>query len=182
MDDLRSQKRPLRYLALWLFIATTLVGCGEDIQDLQLYVEEVKARSPGKVGSIPVPEPPPKFDYQAESLRDPFDVSELTDINTITDGDVGSTIRPPGDHRKHYLETFPLDTLRMVGTLSQGNELWALIKTPDSTIQRVKAGDYMGQNYGKVVGISDEKITLIEIISDGFEGFKERDTLVALME
>ena len=91
-------------------------------------------------------------------------------------------LSPDPNRTPEFLESFPLDTLRMVGTLSQGEYLWALIRTPDSTIQRVSEGNYMGQNYGKVVQVSDGDIKLTEIVPDGYGGWRERASSVALSE
>jgi type IV pilus assembly protein PilP len=70
----------------------------------------------------------------------------------------------------------------MVGTLNQGGTDWALVQTPDGTIQRVTSGNYMGQNYGKITQISDASIMLREIVPDGFGGYMEREGSVALSE
>lgn len=167
--------------ALMLFTISIIFGCGQDIQDLQQYVDEVKSRKSSRVESLPEIKPYQKFEYKVEGLRNPFDASELT-VRITQSNKPKSTVSPVPDRPPQYLETFPLDTLRMVGTLSQGDDLWALIKTPDSTIQRVKAGDFMGQNHGKVISINEEKISLSEIVPDGYGGWRKRDTLVALME
>ncbi len=193
MEDLCSEKRPscgsvcvlslyraMQNVVLLLVISMAVVGCGQNIQDLQQYVEEVKARKSSKVEPLPEIKPYQKFEYQAQSLRDPFDSSELN-VKVRKPVVPKSSQLVPKEGPPEYLESFPLDTLRMVGTLSQGEQLWALIKAPDSTIQRVKRGDYMGQNYGQVVGINEDKIRLTELVRDEF-GWRKRDALLALME
>ena len=70
----------------------------------------------------------------------------------------------------------------MVGTMSQNQELWALVKTPDNTIQRVAGGSYLGQNNGRIIDISSGGIELVEIIPDGFGGWREREGNIALSE
>lgn len=171
-----------RNAAVLLLVGLSLIACGRDIQDLQQYVEEVKARE-----SYTIPEPPtvgesPIFPYQAQNLRDPFDSSELSD--KVVDIKPGSSAPDlPKNHTPEYLESFPLDSLRMVGTISQGGVLWALIKTPDSTVQRVTTGNYLGQNYGEITDITDDKIRLTEIIPDSLVGgYIKRDGTIALME
>ncbi len=169
-------------VVITLLLGMVLLGCGRDIQDLQQYVEDVKARKAYKIDPLPEVKPYKSFEYQAEKLRDPFDSSELSVKLTKKNRPLNSELSPDPGRTAEYLETFPLDTLRMVGTLSQGNALWALIKTPDSTIQRVAEGNYMGQNYGKIVEITDEEIYLTEIISDGFGGWRGRAGAIALKE
>ena len=80
------------------------------------------------------------------------------------------------------MENFPLDTLRMVGTLEQKGTLWALVQTPEKTIQRISAGNYLGQNNGKVLEVSDAGIKLEEIIPDGFGGWRKRDGAIGISE
>jgi type IV pilus assembly protein PilP len=159
------------------------MACGRDIQDLQQYVEEVKARESYKIPPPPTVGESPIFPYQAQNLRDPFDSSELSDKFVEIRQGPSNTLDLPPNHTPEYLESFPLDSLRMVGTMSQGGVLWALIKTPDSTVQRVTAGNYLGQNYGEITSITDDKIRLTEIIPDGLVGgFIKRDGTIALME
>ncbi|MEN8131984.1 MAG: pilus assembly protein PilP [Pseudomonadota bacterium] len=165
-----------------LVVGMALLGCGRDILDLQQYVEDVKARKSYKIDPLPEVKPYKSFEYQAENLRDPFDSNELSVKLTKKNRPLNSGLSPDPNRTAEYLETFPLDALRMVGTLSQGNALWALIRTPDSTIQRVTEGNYMGQNYGKIVEITDEEIYLTEIIPDGFGGWRGRAGAIALKE
>ena len=61
----------------------------------------------------------------------------------------------------------------MVGTMSQEKQNWALIQTPDDTIQRVLTGNYLGQNNGKIIEVGNDGVELIEIIPDGFGGWRE---------
>ena len=114
--------------------------------------------------------------------RDPFDPGELAAKVAKQTQPTNPQLSPDPNRTPEFLESFPLDTLRMVGTLSQGEYLWALIRTPDSTIQRVSEGNYMGQNYGKIVQVSDVVIKLTEIIPDGYGGWRERASSVALSE
>lgn len=175
--------RSARNVAVLLLVGMSLIACGRDIQDLQQYVEEVKARESSTVPDSPRPPESPIFPYQAQKLRDPFDPSELTEkIGEIRPGPKNVQFPPDEIRTPEYLESFPLDSLRMVGTLSLGGALWALIKTPDSTVQRVTEGNYLGQNYGKIKGVTDDKIDLTEIIPDGFGGWIKRDGTIALRD
>jgi type IV pilus assembly protein PilP len=86
------------------------------------------------------------------------------------------------ERSREFLEQFPLDTLRMVGTLSQGDTAYGLVQTSDGLIHRVVPGNYMGQNDGRITNINDSEIELIEIISDGIGGYVERDAAVGLAD
>lgn len=160
-----------------------LTGCGRDMHDLHAYVAEVKLRKPAGIESLPEIKPYEKFEYQAEDLRNPFDSSVIARQPAFAGEQIAQGGVSPDPNRPiEFLESFPLDTLRMVGTLEQSGQLWALIKTPDTTVQRVAKGNYLGQNNGRVTGISDAAIEIMEIVPDGFGGWREREGMVALSE
>ena len=79
-----------------------------------------------------------------------------------------------------FLEGFPLDSLRMVGTVEKDNTLWALVKIPEGAVQTVKPGNYLGQNYGKITSISDVKMEMLETVSNGLGGYEEREISISL--
>jgi type IV pilus assembly protein PilP len=68
----------------------------------------------------------------------------------------------------------------MVGTVEKDKVLWALVKIPDGAVQTVKSGNYMGQNYGEIVSISDGKMEMKETVSNGLGGYKEREISIVL--
>ncbi len=160
----------------------SVYGCGRSIADLQQYVDEVKSRESYRIEPPPEVKPYKSFEYVADNERDPFDPSELAAKVAQQSQPSNPHLSPDPNRIPEFLESFPLDTLRMVGTLSQGESFWALIQTPDSTIQRVSEGNYMGQNYGKIIRVSEADINLIEIIPDGFGGWRERASSIALSE
>lgn len=167
-------------VSVLIMAATLLFGCGQGMDDLQQYVAEVKARKAAPINKPPTVNPPPLVDY-SEGLKNPFDSSAFNKVNTDTLTN-NTGLSPDPNRTPEYLENYPLDTLRMVGTMSQEAALWALIKTPDATIQRVSVGNYIGQNYGKIVQVSETRIDLSEIIPDGFGGWMKRATSIALSE
>lgn len=168
----------------WVLIAISisLTGCGREMRDLKDYAEEVKSREPPGIDPIPEVKPYQSFKYIADNARNPFDASifQAKIVQNIRKSN--STISPNPNRTPEFLENFPLDTLRMVGTLEQQGTLWALIQTPEKTIQRISAGNYLGQNNGKVLGVSDAGVKLEEIIPDGFGGWRKRDGNIALSE
>jgi type IV pilus assembly protein PilP len=110
-------------------------------------------------------------------LRSPF----VPDTPQATGAAAGGT-RPDRDRSREYLESFPLDTLGMVGTLYIGETMYGLVQTSDGLIHRVVPGNYLGQNDGRIMDISESEITLVEIISDGIGGYIERDAAVGLSD
>ncbi len=165
-----------------LFIATLMAGCTEGTSDLEAWVADVKSRPQQGVEPLPEVIPYKTFIYNKADKRDPFDDSIFKPKIGKTKPKHFSSITPDTNRVPEYLESFPLDTLRMVGTMQQNNQTWALIKTPDNTIQRVLDGNYLGQNNGKIVAITDDKVELAEIIPDEFGGWRERSTSIALSE
>jgi len=80
------------------------------------------------------------------------------------------------------LEAFSLDSLRMVGTLTDHEGLWGLVRTKDGTIHSVRVGNYMGQNYGRIVRILEDRIELMEIVPDKPGTWREQQATLALAE
>ncbi len=157
--------------------AVGLAACG-DMDDLDQYINEVKAREPGRIEPLPEITPYEGFAYSAdaEGLRSPF----RPDTPQVVGGAAGP--RPDDNRSREFLESFPLDTLGMVGTLNIGDTTYGLVQTADGLIHRVVPGNYMGQNDGRITGISESEITLVEIISDGIGGYIERDAAVGLSD
>ena len=165
-------------LALTL-ACTGLSGCGGNMDELDAYINQIKARPGGRIEPLPEITPYEIFTYvaDAEGVRSPF----VPDTAQAALGaDTGT--RPDRDRSREYLEGFPLDTLAMVGTLDIGNNTYGLVQTADGLIHRVTPGNYMGQNDGRITQISESQIVLVEIISDGIGGYIERDAAVGLAD
>jgi type IV pilus assembly protein PilP len=122
--------------------------------------------------------------YDAYDRRDPFlrprpEAAE----EPQGPGAVASTgPRPDPDRRREYLERFPLDSLSMVGTIELDNEVYGLISDTEGTIHRVREGNYMGQNHGRILQVNQAGIQLVELVTDGADGWMERDASIALGE
>ena len=157
-----------------------LGACGGGMDDLDQYINEIKARPGGRIEPLPEITPYEVFSYQAdiEGIRSPF----VPDSPQVAAGPADGGTRPDPDRSREFLEGFPLDTLRMVGTLELGGTNFGLVQTSDGLIHRVIPGNYMGQNDGRIVAIRDSEIELVEIISDGIGGYLERDAAVALAD
>ncbi len=169
-----------RLLPLMLLAGVGLTACGGDMDDLDQYINEVKARPGGRIEPLPEITPYEVFTYvaDADGLRSPF----VPDAPQAAAGPSASGPRPDRDRSREFLEQFPLDTLRMVGTLELAGVNYGLIQTSDGLIHRVVPGNYMGQNDGRIVAINESEIELIEIISDGIGGYLEREAAVGLAD
>lgn len=171
MKTHRSQ--PIVAMAL-LPLAVAVSGCGGDLDDLRVYIEEVKARKTTNIEPIPQIKPHEAFLYVDAGRRDPF-------ANAPTQKAVSGALGALMDPRRNRepLEEFPLDSLRLVGTLTISGTQFALVRDPTGVVHRVTIGNYLGQNYGKITQINETEVALREIIPDGFGGYIERKAMVA---
>ena len=156
-----------------------LTGCSGDMDDLDSYINEVKARPGGRIEPLPEIKPYEVFTYVAdtEGLRSPF----VPDTPQRAAGPSGGA-RPDLERSREFLEQFPLDSLDMVGTLEIGNATFGLVQTRDGLIHRVSPGNYVGQNDGRVTAVTESEIRVVEIISDGIGGYLERDAAIGLSD
>ncbi|RLA22368.1 MAG: pilus assembly protein PilP, partial [Gammaproteobacteria bacterium] len=158
-----------RTLTVCIVAAFALGACGGDMDDLDQYINSVKAKPGGRIDPLPEITPYEVFTYlaDAEGLRSPF----VPDSPQAAAGIAAGGTRPDPERSREFLEQFPLDTLRMVGTLKLGETQFGLVQTSDGLIHRVVPGNYMGQNDGRIVVVSESEIELVEIISDGIGGY-----------
>ena len=166
----------LNVLLLSAASAWLLTGCAQSVDDLYTYIDESKARYVGSVQPIPQFKPYESFTYSASDLRDPFEPA----VNLAEEEDKDDLLSPDKTRPRQPLEAFSLDSLRMVGVLEQGDNLWGLIEDPKQVVHRVQVGEYMGQNEGAITGITESEIYLVEIIPDGVGGYIERDASIAI--
>lgn len=164
-----------RYLLLGI-AALGVAACAGGSADLLEYIDDVKARPGGRIEPLPQIKPYDTFAYQASDLRSPF----LPDQPNAPGNIAGP--QPVENRNKEYLEQFPLDTLDMVGTLDRSGKTFALVQTLDGLVHRVIAGNYLGQNDGRVIAISDAEISLEELVSDGIGGFFKRSAAIGLSD
>jgi len=157
-----------------------LGACGRGITstpgeapNLERWVADVRARPAPPLEPLPVMQQFETFEYAAQDMRDPF-----SDAWRNPEG--GAGLRPDPNRPKQPLEQFPLDSLDMVGTIGQGPGLLALVMAPDKVTHRVRPGTYMGQNDGRVVGVYEDRVELVELVPDGAGGWLERPASIAL--
>ncbi|MFT4045101.1 MAG: pilus assembly protein PilP [Solimonas sp.] len=153
-----------------------LAGCGSGEADLDRYIAEVKARRSKDIEPIPQVKPYQPFEYVAGGRRDPFVFVEHDQVSNP------NAPHPDLHRNKEPLEEFPLDALRMVGTISTPKGSYALIKAPDAVVHRVSIRNHLGQNYGEIVAITESEISLRELVPDGFGGWAQRTASLALSQ
>jgi len=162
-----------------LFIAFALAGlsgCSGDLDDLQKQIADIRARPGERIEPLPEIKPYEAFVYGAATLRSPFVPSAPAGM------DLANSLRPDVKRAREFLEQFPLDTLRMVGTLELHGRKYGLIQGKDGLVHRVLPGQYIGQRDGRISSVSASKIALIEIVPDGVGGYIERPAALTLTE
>ena len=171
-----------RGVALACFVLVALLaGCSSSNQDeLQAYVNEVKARKAGRIAPLPEVKSYEAYTYDSKDLRDPFKLGK-EEANVHSAGTAGGP-QPDLTRNKEPLEGFPLDTLRYVGHIERGGTTWAIITAPDGFVYRVQEGNYIGQNLGRITGITESDIVIKEIVPNGLGGWVERDATMSLSE
>lgn len=178
---------PLRSLK-GIFLGATSValisGCSGwgNTSDLQRWVDEKLSQQKVRIEPLPEFKPFETYLYAASDLRSPFVPPSGVGPAEQATQVASNGIAPDFNRPREPLEEAPLDSLRMVGTLGQGGESWALVRNVDGTIHRVRPGNYVGQNHGKIESISEYEVQLTEIIPDGLGGWQEREATLALSE
>lgn len=162
---------------LTIFLAAlALSGCGGgNVEDLQQFVAQTGKDMQGKIEPLPEVKVYEPFTYSAFDLPDPFKPRKLS-----TGG--GGGVQPDFNRPKEPLEAFSLETLKMVGVLAKKGVMHAVIQTPDKAVYHVRTGNYVGQNFGRVMQISDTEVTLREIVQDSAGDWSERTSSLMLQE
>ncbi len=159
--------------ALCLSLFACSEGEGDDLDKFMLS----SANDMGK-GVEPLPEvlPYSPLQYNADgTLSDPFKPRKASSKS--------GSLQPNTNRPKEALEAYPLESLKYVGSMSKNKLTYALIKTPDNTVQQVKVGNYLGPNYGLVTAINETDISLKEIVQDDLTGdWIERTASINLQE
>lgn len=175
---------PVRRIAMPLLLAAgtmTLAGCARDMSDLEDYVAEINSRPSIRIAPLPQVQPYETFIYDAHDARAPFTPDDAGRPESVATAG-GDGLQPDTNRNREFLEEFPLDTLRMVGTLELRDDLWALIRAQDGSVHRVRTGNYLGQNHGRITAIQETRIELTEIIPDGMGRWMERSASIRLAE
>ncbi|MDX5371598.1 MAG: type 4a pilus biogenesis lipoprotein PilP [Pseudomonadaceae bacterium] len=159
--------------------ALVLSGCmGQgDFSDLRQYMEEVRARPKGSIEPLPKFQPYEPFTYSAASLRSPFQPPVKVDLASQQKG--SKDVKPDETRVKQFLEGFNIEVFEMVGTLQNETGVFGLVRGAGG-VHRVKVGDYLGRNHGRIVTVDEAKIDVIEIVPDGEGGWLERPRSISL--
>ncbi len=164
-----------------LLLASVLSGCmgGDDFSDLQSFMDQERARPKGSIEPLPKFQPYEAFTYSAAALRSPFQPPIKIDLAQQQKG--SKDIKPDETRVRQFLEGFNIETFEMVGTLANDGATYALVRGAGG-VHRVKVGDYLGRNHGRVTLIDEAKVDVAEIVPDGEGGWLERPRSLTLKE
>ncbi|KQZ94676.1 MULTISPECIES: pilus assembly protein PilP [unclassified Pseudomonas] len=162
-------------------LLVVLGGCnsGEDFSDLDAYMNEMRLRAPGKIEPTPTFRSYPTFTYNAANLRSPFSRQVRIDLAGQKHG--SRNVKPDPNRVKQYLEGFNIEQFEMVGTISNAAGSFALLRGAGG-VHRLKVGDYLGRNEGRIVAISSAQVDVVEIVPDGQGAWLERPRTIPLKE
>jgi len=172
-----------RILLPLVSIALT-AGCAPSNEaELRQWMTEIRQQVRPVVQDVPAPKDFAPYSYENRNVVDPFDVQKvMTAVSRQQQvRATASTVRPDLERRREVLEGFPLDQIKMVGTMRQSNVNVALLQSGSAT-HMVRVGNYVGQNFGLITRISETEVQIKEIVQDAAGEWVERPTKLELQE
>lgn len=177
MTMLRSR---LRLLVAVPGCAVLLCACGDsDVQEVRQWMKEVDGQAHVAVTPLTEPKTFIPFAYASAEAVDPFNPSKL--LTELAKAAGGGGLRPDMERRRELLEGFPLDTVKMVGTLQKGGVIYALLQI-DRSVHQVHNGQHVGQNFGLITSVSESAVHIREIVQDASGDWVERMSKLELQE
>lgn len=177
-------KLHLRPVVASALVMLTLAGCTAGRRDLEEWVAAEKGKKGAPISPLPVVKTFETFEYKSQDasgqeMRDPFSASaeERREEQLAA---AGNGEGPDRNRPSELLEKYPLDGLSMVGTLGIGDAIEGLVKDPEGVVHRVHKDNYLGQNYGRITTIAEDRIELVELVPNGAGGWMERQASIAL--
>ena len=162
--------------------AALLAACsGEEFKDLKQELAEATKDFRGQVPPLPQVKPYEPVPYSAEGLTDPFRPERIEVARTEPKEKLNTKLAEQEKRIKEPLEAFPLESIQMLGTITQNKETFALVRAGPN-LYRVKKGNYMGQNFGVITAIDEAQISLKELVQDSTGDWVERQSALQLVE
>lgn len=158
-----------------------LAACSDDQQELAQWMDQQRKEAKPRVQPISAPK---KFDpqpYTAAEVVEPFSSQKLAVAIKQESRQSNSLLQSEINRRPEPLEAYPLDSVTMVGSVTRGNQPFVLLRV-DKLLYQVKLGDYVGQNYGKIIKITETDMSLREIVQDASGEWIERTSSLQLQE
>ena len=166
----------------WLPLLILLASCGgEEHQDIKQWMKEQSKDMRGQVPPLPEIKPFPIVSYEASNLTDPYRPAKIEPAKKVDGAGAGAGPRPDMNRPREELEKYPLESLKMVGTVDLQGKSFAIIQV-DGKVYRVTAGNYMGLNYGKITKVTEAEVQMKEWIQDIQGNWDERSSSLQLQE
>lgn len=164
-------------------VSSLLTGCGDaGLQELKQWMKEVQQQTPVSVQKLSEPKKFIPFVYSSKDEPDPYSPAKLSIALAKAQATMGgSGLKPDLERRREPLENYPLDSIRMVGTLQKTGLSYALLQV-DKAVFQVRVGNYIGQNFGLITRITDTEVELKEIVRDASGEWIERPAKLELQE
>ena len=164
-----------------LVLGAGMAGCTDNGVELQQWMQETKQSTKVSIPKLSEPKKFIPFLYDSKRSVDPYNPNKLLVALARAQGNSNSMLKPDMERRREPLESYPLDTLKMVGTMAKPGTTYALLQA-DKTVFQAKVGNYVGQNFGLVTKISDTGVELKEIVQDASGDWVERQAKLELQE
>ncbi len=168
-------------LIVLLGVGLALGGCGDEQDELRSWMDQQRAAMPLIKDKIPAPKRFEPFRYDNAALADPFSQSKLALAIAQATPARGSGLKPDVARRRETLESFPLDNIKMVGHMGNGRNDFALLQV-ETMVYQARIGNYAGQNFGRIVRVTESEVTLRELVQDAAGDWVERDSALRLQE
>jgi type IV pilus assembly protein PilP len=163
-------------------VAALLAGCGDgDVQEVRAWMQQVERETVPAVKPLPEPKDFVPYAYDPGEAAEPFSDAKLLGEMARVGARSTNPLQPDETRPREVLENYPLDTMRMVGTLHKGGVSYALVQI-DASIFQVKAGQRIGQNHGLVTRVGDAAIDIREVVEDPTGDWVERMATIELAE
>jgi type IV pilus assembly protein PilP len=163
-----------------LAAALLLVGCGDsDVREVRDWMEQVKHETHPSVKPLPEPKDFIPYAYNAKEAVDPFNANKLLGELARVAATSNNPNQPDLARARELLETFPLDTMQMVGTMEKAGVRYALLQI-DRSLYQVRTGQRIGQNYGVVTRVGDDAVDIREVVQDAAGEWAERTARLEL--
>jgi len=172
-------------VAACAFAVLLLAGCeATEHEELQSWMNEQRAQTKPQVTPIPEPKKFTPENYAQQQATDPFSNQKLAQAlkrESTQSTQSAALIAPELQRRREPLEAYPLDTMTMVGSLVKQGQPVALVRV-DSLLYQVRPGNYLGQNYGRVMKVTESDVVLRELVQDAAGEWVERTATLNLQE
>lgn len=162
-----------------LVAVSLLAGCSADISDLSAYTEQVKANTQVSIEPYPQFEPQPPFAYSANELRSPF-VKPRAAQQVVAEVAKANCLQPDYGRQKEPLENYGIDAITMSGMFKANQKNWVLFKTNDGVLHKASYGNHLGLFHGKITKITNETVTITELLPDGAGCWQRKETQLTM--